>query len=177
MAAFCEPPPATAWRRRVVTTARTTKTDEPALFPLPLLPPSRGPDPQRHVPRPAASTKPTKANAAMHPVVMSEQAFCAPEIQAAAFYADENVLIFNMEVCKALPGPGYRTCRKEFRHPDRAIGYRKIKIRIAIGGEHTTRICRHGGWGDFRAGDGRAGLDLSEAASRLPHSLREGPPP
>jgi hypothetical protein len=92
---------ATATKLSSMTTARTTKTDEPALFPLPLLP-SRGPDPQRHVPRPAASTKPTKANAAMHPVVMSEQAFCAPEIQAAAFYADENVLIFNMEVCKAL---------------------------------------------------------------------------
>jgi hypothetical protein len=49
-----------------------------------------------------ADKKPTKANAAMHPVVVSEEVFCADEIQAAAFYADENVLVFNMEVCEAL---------------------------------------------------------------------------
>jgi hypothetical protein len=38
----------------------------------------------------------------MHPVVVSEQVFCAGALQAAAFYADENVLIFNMEICEAL---------------------------------------------------------------------------
>ena len=50
----------------------------------------------------ADARKPTKANAAMHPVVVSEKVFCNEALQAAAFYADENVLIFNMEVCEAL---------------------------------------------------------------------------
>lgn len=47
-------------------------------------------------------SKPTKANAAMHPIVVSEEIFCSPKLQKAAFYADENVLIFNMEICDAL---------------------------------------------------------------------------
>ena len=47
---------------------------------------------------PPQDAKPTKANAAMHPVVVSEEIFCAEKLQAAAFYADENVLIFNMEI-------------------------------------------------------------------------------
>src|ERR1017187_3214088 len=51
---------------------------------------------------PPEDRKPTKANAAMHPVVVSEEVFCADKLQAAAFYADENVLIFNMEVRAAL---------------------------------------------------------------------------
>jgi site-specific DNA-methyltransferase (adenine-specific) len=44
----------------------------------------------------------TKANAAMHPVVVSEEVFCSPALQAAAFYADENTLIFNMDIREAL---------------------------------------------------------------------------
>lgn len=44
----------------------------------------------------------TKANAAMHPFVVPEEIFSAPKLQAAAFYADANVLIFNMEVREAL---------------------------------------------------------------------------
>ena len=51
---------------------------------------------------PAGEKKLTKANAAMHPVVLSEEVFCADVLQSAAFYADENVLIFNMDVRKAL---------------------------------------------------------------------------
>src|SRR5687768_5616870 len=47
-------------------------------------------------------TKPTKANAAMHPVVVSEEVFCSEKLQSAAFYADENVLILNMDVDEAL---------------------------------------------------------------------------
>ncbi len=46
--------------------------------------------------------KPTKANAAMHPMVVSEEVFCSEALRAHAFYADDNVLIFNMEVRKAL---------------------------------------------------------------------------
>ena len=52
--------------------------------------------------QPAGAPKPTKANAAMHPVVVSEDIFCSDELQAAAFYADENVLILNMENRDAL---------------------------------------------------------------------------
>lgn len=44
----------------------------------------------------------TKANVAMHPVVLSEEVFCAEALQSAAFYADENALIFNMDVRDAL---------------------------------------------------------------------------
>src|SRR5579862_60221 len=52
--------------------------------------------------QPAREKKPTKANIAMHPVVVSEEVFCSDKLRSAAFYADENVLIFNMEVCEAL---------------------------------------------------------------------------
>ena len=52
--------------------------------------------------RPTQEKKPTRANAAMHAVVVSEEVFSADKLQAAAFYADENVLIFNMEVKEAL---------------------------------------------------------------------------
>ena len=44
----------------------------------------------------------TKANVAMHPVVLSEEVFCADALRAKAFYADEKVLIFNMDVREAL---------------------------------------------------------------------------
>ena len=46
--------------------------------------------------------KPTKANAALHPVVVSEEIFCSPALQKRAFHANQDVLIFNMDVCEAL---------------------------------------------------------------------------
>ena len=46
--------------------------------------------------------KPTKANSALTPITVSERAFCAPELQQHAFYADNNALIFNMDVNDAL---------------------------------------------------------------------------
>ncbi len=49
------------------------------------------------------STKPmTKANAAMHPVVVSEEVFSSPELQEKAYYADGTTLIFNMDIREAL---------------------------------------------------------------------------
>ena len=51
---------------------------------------------------PAGDKKLTKANAAMRPIVLSEEVFCTDALQSAAFYADENVLIFNMDVREAL---------------------------------------------------------------------------
>lgn len=50
----------------------------------------------------ADDRKPTKANAAMHPVVVSEGIFCSPALQRRAFYASPDVLIFNMDVGDAL---------------------------------------------------------------------------
>lgn len=44
----------------------------------------------------------TKANAAMHPVVMSEAAFNNPELRKHAFYADDTAMVFNMDVKTAL---------------------------------------------------------------------------
>jgi hypothetical protein len=102
MTAFCGSSPATAWRRQIVTTSQESKSNDAATLPLPLPLPRERPQPQQNPPPPAEHKKPTKANAAMRPLVMSEQAFCAAELQAAAFYSDENVLIFNMEVCEAL---------------------------------------------------------------------------
>jgi DNA modification methylase len=46
--------------------------------------------------------KPTRANAAMHPVVVSEDIFCSPALQKRAFHASPDVLIFNMDVGDAL---------------------------------------------------------------------------
>ena len=53
-----------------------------------------------------ASTKPakppTKANLALVPQVATAEAFANPELQAAAFYADDDVLILNMDVRTAM---------------------------------------------------------------------------
>src|ERR1700683_761799 len=46
--------------------------------------------------------KVTRANEAMHPFVVSEEIFCDRKLRASAFYADDSVLIFNMEICEAL---------------------------------------------------------------------------
>jgi len=51
--------------------------------------------------------KPTKANDALTPVVVSEAAFCSSELLKHAFYSDNNTLIFNMDVNDALELLGY----------------------------------------------------------------------
>ena len=47
---------------------------------------------------PGAEGPTTKANSAMHPKVISEQAFTAEPLQRAAFYADDTTIILNMDV-------------------------------------------------------------------------------
>ena len=44
----------------------------------------------------------TKANAALVPQVVTQAAFTDKELRKAAFYADDNVLIFNMDVREAM---------------------------------------------------------------------------
>jgi site-specific DNA-methyltransferase (adenine-specific) len=44
----------------------------------------------------------TKANLALRPQVTSHDAFTNPELRKAAYYADDNVLIFNMDVREAM---------------------------------------------------------------------------
>jgi len=45
-----------------------------------------------------ASRPATKANEAMHPRVMSEEAFTSGLLRSAAFYSDDTVLVLNMDV-------------------------------------------------------------------------------
>ena len=45
---------------------------------------------------------PTKANLALIPQIATEEAFCDAKLRKAAYYADENVLIFNMDVREAM---------------------------------------------------------------------------
>jgi len=59
--------------------------------------------------KPATKPKPksppkaaTKANLALIPQVTSHESFCDPKLRKAAFYADDNVLIFNMDVREAM---------------------------------------------------------------------------
>lgn len=56
---------------------------------------------QKIAPR-VVDAKPTKANAALRPVVAARDAFSAPALKRAAFYSDDNVLIFNMDVRDAM---------------------------------------------------------------------------
>lgn len=66
---------------------------------------SRAPNtaPRKPLAKPNADAKPlTKANAALAPQVCSEEAFNNKELRNVAYYADENVLILNMDVRKAL---------------------------------------------------------------------------
>jgi len=44
----------------------------------------------------------TKANLAQIPKITSDEAFCDEKLRKAAYYADENVLIFNMDVREAM---------------------------------------------------------------------------
>lgn len=50
----------------------------------------------------AAEKPKTKANEAMHPHVMSEDVFSSQKLRKHAFYADDNAIVFNMEVNQAL---------------------------------------------------------------------------
>lgn len=49
-----------------------------------------------------AEVKPTKANIALRPQVAAPDAFLHPALKEAAFYADDNVLIFNMDIREAM---------------------------------------------------------------------------
>ncbi|SFQ59805.1 DNA-methyltransferase [Nitratireductor indicus] len=51
---------------------------------------------------PEESRPPTRANEAMHPQVMSEDAFSSKRLKAAAAYADETAIVLNMDVREAL---------------------------------------------------------------------------
>ncbi len=51
---------------------------------------------------PEAARPSTKANAALHPQVITEEAFLSPALRAAAHYADDTTLIFNMDVRDAI---------------------------------------------------------------------------
>jgi site-specific DNA-methyltransferase (cytosine-N4-specific) len=46
--------------------------------------------------------KPTKANEALHPIVVSEEIFCSEALRKHAFYADDNTIILNMDINKGL---------------------------------------------------------------------------
>jgi hypothetical protein len=52
--------------------------------------------------QPQIESKPTKANAALRPQVAPANAFRKAALKKAAFYADDNVLIFNMDVREAM---------------------------------------------------------------------------
>jgi len=51
--------------------------------------------------KPAAKPA-TKANLALIPQIATEEAFCDAKLRKSAYYADENVLIFNMDVREAM---------------------------------------------------------------------------
>lgn len=51
--------------------------------------------------KPAAKPE-TKANLALVPQIATEEAFCDAKLRRSAYYADENVLIFNMDVREAM---------------------------------------------------------------------------
>jgi site-specific DNA-methyltransferase (adenine-specific) len=50
-----------------------------------------------------SATKPaTKANIALIPTIATNEAFCDAKLRKAAYYADDNVLVFNMDVREAM---------------------------------------------------------------------------
>lgn len=51
---------------------------------------------------PDLAPPPTKANEAMHPVVMSEEAFTSNQLRDAAFYSDDTALVLHMDVREGL---------------------------------------------------------------------------
>lgn len=63
------------------------------------------PSSKKKLPSPKTAAKklpPTKANLALAPQVASAEAFANAKLRKAAFYADDNVLIFNMDVREAM---------------------------------------------------------------------------
>jgi site-specific DNA-methyltransferase (adenine-specific) len=50
----------------------------------------------------AKSVPKTKANDALHPIIVSEDIFTDPALRKFAYYADDSTLVFNMDVSKAL---------------------------------------------------------------------------
>lgn len=64
---------------------------------------SKSPEKGGKKPADKPAAKPlTKANLALIPQVATEEAFCDAKLRKAAYYADENVLIFNMDVREAM---------------------------------------------------------------------------
>ena len=61
-------------------------------------------EPSSRQKRPATASKkpPTRATLAQVPQIASEEAFCDTNLRKAAYYADDNVLIFNMDVREAM---------------------------------------------------------------------------
>jgi len=63
----------------------------------------KSPDKTGKKPAAKPAAKPaTKANLALIPQVATDEAFCDAKLRKAAYYADENVLIFNMDVREAM---------------------------------------------------------------------------
>jgi site-specific DNA-methyltransferase (cytosine-N4-specific) len=59
--------------------------------------------PKRVKPAKAPKAAPkTKANDALHPIIVAEEVFCSEELRKHAFYADDSALILNMDVNAAL---------------------------------------------------------------------------
>lgn len=63
---------------------------------------SRARTPKKIIVATQAEAKPTKANVALRPQIAAPDAFRNPALKKAAFYADDNILIFNMDVREAM---------------------------------------------------------------------------
>jgi site-specific DNA-methyltransferase (cytosine-N4-specific) len=61
-----------------------------------LLPSAKRPTVRKNAP------KPTKANEALHPIVVSEEVFSDAELRRRAYYADDSTIILNMDINKGL---------------------------------------------------------------------------
>lgn len=77
------------------------------LFSESATPPCAGREAKQRAPKNATTPrqsepKPTKANAALQPIVAAPDAFNNAALKRAAFYSDDNVLIFNMDVRAAM---------------------------------------------------------------------------
>lgn len=49
-----------------------------------------------------SAPKPTKANEALHPIIVSEEVFCGAALRKHAYYSDDSTIILNMDVNKGL---------------------------------------------------------------------------
>jgi hypothetical protein len=45
-----------------------------------------------------SGSKPTKANEALHPIIVSEEIFCSSTLRTRAYYSDDSTIVFNMDV-------------------------------------------------------------------------------